>query len=164
MSFVEIYNEQLFDLLLTPEACPSKSRQQRRFSVYGGNETAVRGKRNAPVRSAQKLTAEAAGNGSESGLPTPLRTAGTPLQRAPELAIYERPDGCTYVKVKRGVVRYTPGACVLVHIFIRAHEILRVFSSYREDGANTFTGKTSPFFTQLAIGIAPKLCVHELCD
>lgn len=112
MSFVEIYNEQLFDLLLSPEACPSRAQQQRRFNVYGGNgnERAARGKRNAPFCSAQKLMTEAVGSGGESALPTPLATIGTPPKQAPELVIYERPDGCTYVKVKRGVkfIRHTP--------------------------------------------------------
>ncbi len=115
MSFVEIYNEQLFDLLLSPEACPSRSQQQRRFNVYGGNgsERAARGKRNAPVCSAQKLVTETVGAGGESALPTPPK-------QAPELVIYERPDGCTYVKVKRGVllIGYEQGTRLLRQMLI----------------------------------------------
>lgn len=86
MSFVEIYNEQLFDLLLSPEAFPpSRIQQQRRFNVYGGNrsESSLDGKRNS--------------GGDNSGLYTPPTVAGAP-QQAAELAIYERPDGSTYVK------------------------------------------------------------------
>ena len=84
ISFVEIYNEQLFDLL-QPEVCPA----QRRFSVYGRNESAV-GKRSAA--SAHVPEEHTGGGGSRSS-----SRENTPQQ--PDLAIYERPDGSTYVKV-----------------------------------------------------------------
>lgn len=104
MSFVEIYNEQLFDLLLPPEAYSSATQQQRRFSVYGGKESAVGGKRNTPLSSVQRLVGElevgsAGGSGSGSGLHAPLTTTPGARQRMADLAIYERPDGSTYVKV-----------------------------------------------------------------
>lgn len=88
MSFVEIYNEQLFDLL-RPEMCPS----QRRFSVYGGSDSAV-GKRSAApaVHVPGEHPTTVGGGGSRA----PTREK-TPQQ--PDLAIYERPDGSTYVKV-----------------------------------------------------------------
>lgn len=90
MSFVEFYNEQLFDLFLSPDTC--SSRNQRRFNVFGGNgnDSGVVGKRNTFVSSALKPK-EFSGSG------------GNPPQQAPELAIYERPDGCTHVKVNQGL-------------------------------------------------------------
>lgn len=89
MSFVEFYNEQLFDLFLSPEM--RSSRKQRRFNVFGGNgsDSGAIGKRTTSLSSALQPTKEVPGRG------------GTPSQPAPELAIYERPDGCTYVKVSR---------------------------------------------------------------
>ena len=85
MSFVEIYNEQLFDLL-QPEMCPS----QRRFSVYGGSESAV-GKRSAVAAHVpREHTTGGGGSRTSTRENTPQR---------PDLAIYERPDGSTYVKV-----------------------------------------------------------------
>lgn len=91
MSFVEFYNEQLFDLFLSPEM--HSSRNQPRFNVFGGNgnDTGMVGKRNTSLSSAPKPTKEVPGSG------------GNPSRQAPELAIYERPDGCTYVKVSRTV-------------------------------------------------------------
>eukprot|EP00903_Cladosiphon_okamuranus_P013675 g12736.t1 len=85
MSFVELYNEHLFDLLLSPEM--RSSRNQRPFNIFGGNgsERGVIGKRIASsLVSALKPTKEAPGRGVDS-----------PPEQAPELAIYERPDGCT---------------------------------------------------------------------
>ncbi|CAM9751393.1 unnamed protein product, partial [Ectocarpus sp. 8 AP-2014] len=101
MSFVEIYNEQLFDLLLPPEAYSSANQQQRRFSVYGGKESAVGGKRNTPLSSVQRLVGElevGSAGGSGSGVHAPLTTAPGARQQMADLAIYERPDGSTYVK------------------------------------------------------------------
>lgn len=89
MSFVEIYNEQLFDLL-QPEMCPS----QRRFSVYGGSESAAR-KRSAAA--AVHVPGEHTGGGGGGGGSRTSTRESTPQQ--PDLAIYERPDGSTYVKV-----------------------------------------------------------------
>ncbi|CAM9647115.1 unnamed protein product [Ectocarpus sp. 13 AM-2016] len=101
MSFVEIYNEQLFDLLLPPEAYSSANQQQRRFSVYGGKESAVSGKRNTPLSCVQRLVGEleiGSAGGSGSGLRAPLTTTPGARQQMADLAIYERPDGSTYVK------------------------------------------------------------------
>lgn len=114
MSFVEIYNEQLFDLLLSsPEALPSsRNQQQRRFNVYGGNgsESSLDGKRSTPFSSVQKLTMDVPGSGGGSDLHTPpAAAAGTP-QHAAELAIYERPDGSTYVKASRALQYVFAGA------------------------------------------------------
>ncbi|CAM9384138.1 unnamed protein product [Pylaiella littoralis] len=105
MSFVEIYNEQLFDLLLSPEAFPpSRNQQQRRFNVYAGNgsESVLDGKRTTPFYSTQATTMEVPGNGGNSGLYTPPAVAGTP-QHTAELAIYERPDGSTCIKASRAL-------------------------------------------------------------
>ena len=90
MSFLEFYNEQLFDLFLSPEMRSSRSR--RRFNVFGGNgsESGVAEKRHTPVSSALNPTKDVPSGGG-----------GSPPPQAPELAIYERPDGCTYVKVSR---------------------------------------------------------------
>lgn len=89
MSFVEFYNEQLFDLFLSPEM--RSSRNQRRFNVFGGNgsESGVVEKRNTSLSFALKPTKQVPGSDC------------SPPQQAPELAIYERPDGCTHVKVSR---------------------------------------------------------------
>lgn len=90
MSFVEIYNEQLFDLL-QPEAYPA----QRRFNVYGRNDSAG-GKRNTSsvVLPPVQTLGEHSGSCQSS-----LTRASSPQQA--ELTIYERPDGSTYVKVKQ---------------------------------------------------------------
>ncbi|CAN0113942.1 unnamed protein product [Ectocarpus sp. 4 AP-2014] len=107
MSFVEIYNEQLFDLLLPPETYSRANQQQRRFSVYGGKESAVGGKRYTPLSFVQRLVGElevgsaggsGSGSGSGSGLHAPLTTTTGARQQMADLAIYERPDGSTYVK------------------------------------------------------------------
>lgn len=108
MSFVEIYNEQLFDLFLSPEAFPSsRNQQQRRFNVYGGNasESSLDGKRNTLYSSIhQKPTMEIPGcGGDNSGLNTPPPGMARAPQQAAELAIYERPDGSTYVKASRAI-------------------------------------------------------------
>lgn len=105
MSFAEIYNEQLFDLLLSTEAFPPpRNQQQRRFNIYGGNgsESALDGKRFTPFSSVQKPTMEVPVSGGDSGLYTPPAMASTP-QHAEELAIYERADGSTYIKASRAL-------------------------------------------------------------
>lgn len=91
MSFVELYNEQLFDLFLSPEM--RSSRNQRRFNAFGGNgsDSGVIGKRHTPLYSSLKLMKEAPGS------------SGTSSKRALELAIYEGRNGCTYIKVSRGL-------------------------------------------------------------
>ena len=91
MSFMEIYNEQLFDLFISPEMRSSKT--QQRFNVFGGNgiESGVIGKRKASLASALHPTKDVP------------RGSGSPPQQTPELAIYERPGGGTYVKVSRAL-------------------------------------------------------------
>ncbi|CAM9511567.1 unnamed protein product [Ectocarpus sp. 6 AP-2014] len=140
MSFVEIYNEQLFDLLLPPEAYSSTNQQQRRFSVYGGKESAVGGKRNTPLSSIQRSLGElevGSAGGSGSGLHAPLTTTPGARQQMADLAIYERPDGSTYVKGLRVHTVSTEGEalrylrCGQVAREVAEHQFNRV-SSRRE--------------------------------
>lgn len=114
MSFVEFYNEQLFDLFLSPEKRASRNR--RRFNVFGGNgsNSSVIGKRNASLPSALKPTKEVPGSG------------GNPSQQAPELAIYERPDGCTYVKVSRASKLNSWGSVSQCHVVINCKFTLQM--------------------------------------
>lgn len=98
MSFVEIYNEQLFDLLQPAGPAPLS---QRRFNLYGGSESSSfqRASTAAATSAAQKQGEHGAIIGGGYRNPQAPTRVDTP-QQAVELTIYERLDGSTYVKVR----------------------------------------------------------------
>lgn len=108
MSFLEIYNEQIFDLL-QPEglACPP----QQHFTTYGGSGNgagSAGAKTQWQMRSSSTLKI---GDALTAGVQTsqhtePTRASSSHLQgdrsrAASDLAIYEQSDGSTYAKVDR---------------------------------------------------------------